>query len=227
MHAIVLYEPPQSETLLLTNRAVEFTHRSASKWIRLVPKRCTPSLGALTACLWIKYNPILNATKTTLLSYATTTYTKAFVLLFEDEELVIRINSHSHLFGRLTLSNSTFSDNAWHYLCVSWASSDGSWHFYVNGSLASQGTGYDVGEVLESDGAWVVGQDQNSVGSGFDHRQAFKGFVSSVAIWDHVVNITNCGLCCQGNLITCPYFSSSEVELSDAVIVNDDGPNNC
>ena len=45
-----------------------------------------------------------------------------------------------------------------------------------------------TGEHLPGGGYWVIGQDQDSVGGGFDAYQAFVGEVSEVHVWNRVLS---------------------------------------
>ncbi len=46
----------------------------------------------------------------------------------------------------------------------------------------------------------VLGQEQDSVGGGFDSSQSFEGMLSNVNVWDHVLSaaqITEMSTSCQ------------------------------
>jgi hypothetical protein len=79
------------------------------------------------------------------------------------------------------------SDGKFRHLCVTWQSSDGNFDVYVNGTVAFNTTAM-TGKILPGGGPWVIGQDQDSVGGGFDAYQALVGEVSEVHVWNRVLS---------------------------------------
>ena len=81
----------------------------------------------------------------------------------------------------------TVGDGEWHHICVSWESSSGSWKFYKDGGLAEDGTNLKRGYTIRQGGTLVFGQEQDSVGGGFQVSQSFQGKLSGINVWDHVL----------------------------------------
>jgi len=81
------------------------------------------------------------------------------------------------------------NDGVWHHICVSWERSSGSWTFYKDGKIKQQGQ-LKAGHTIREGGSLVLGQDQDSVGGGFDADQSFKGMLSNVNVWDHKLTDT-------------------------------------
>ncbi|CAB4013113.1 Hypothetical predicted protein, partial [Paramuricea clavata] len=81
----------------------------------------------------------------------------------------------------------SLSDGKFHHLCVTWQSSNGNFNVYVNGTVAFSTTAMN-GKVLPGGGSWVIGQDQDSVGGGFDANQAFGGEISEVHVWNRALS---------------------------------------
>ena len=75
-------------------------------------------------------------------------------------------------------------DGQWHHLATSWRSSDGRLDFHVDGALVFTTNNVATGRTLTSGGSFVAGQDQDSVGGGFDPNQAFVGAMDDLRIWD-------------------------------------------
>ena len=54
----------------------------------------------------------------------------------------------------------------------------------------------------------IIGQDQDSLGGGFTHRDSFKGEMTGINVWDHVLidaDISKLAESCsagQGNIIS-------------------------
>jgi CUB/sushi domain-containing protein len=44
--------------------------------------------------------------------------------------------------------------------------------------------------IFEGDGILILGQEQDLMGSGFSEAESFMGYLSSVAMWDYVLQVT-------------------------------------
>ena len=75
-----------------------------------------------------------------------------------------------------------------HHICVWWESSSGSWKLYKDGDLKQEGTNFKRGHTIRQGGTLVLGQEQDSVGGGFQTSQSFQGMLSNVNVWDHVLD---------------------------------------
>ncbi|XP_078572722.1 neuronal pentraxin-2-like [Branchiostoma floridae x Branchiostoma japonicum] len=76
----------------------------------------------------------------------------------------------------------------WHVLCATWRSTNGAWQFYFDGVLRNSGSGLSTGGRVGTGGTWILGQDQDTVGGGFDASQAFIGDLSQVNLWNRVLS---------------------------------------
>ena len=75
-------------------------------------------------------------------------------------------------------------DGEWHHLAVTWRSSDGRYRFFLDGEPGASGDGLATGATLGGGGTLVVGQDQDTVGGGFDTGQAYLGRLDELVIFD-------------------------------------------
>lgn len=82
----------------------------------------------------------------------------------------------------------TANDGIWHHICVSWESATGSWKFYKDGVVKHEDTDFKRGYTIRQGGTLVLGQEQDSVGGGFDSTQSFQGMLSFVNVWDNVLS---------------------------------------
>lgn len=80
------------------------------------------------------------------------------------------------------------SVNAPKHLAVTWTASTGIAKLYINGNLVDQMYDVDWGTSMAGNGAFVVGQDQDSVLGGFVAAQAFAAVVSNIAVYDTVLS---------------------------------------
>ncbi len=78
----------------------------------------------------------------------------------------------------------------WHQICVSWESNSGSWRFYKDGDLKMQGSSFKRGHTIRQGGTLVLGQDQDSVGGGFEAADSFQGMLSNVNVWHVALDAT-------------------------------------
>jgi pentaxin family protein len=82
------------------------------------------------------------------------------------------------------------NDHAWHHLAWTWRSSDGAWVMYLDGVQVASGSGLQTGYSIAAGGAVVLGQDQDSLGGGFDATQAWKGELDEVRVYSRVLSGT-------------------------------------
>jgi hypothetical protein len=113
------------------------------------------------------------------------------------------------------------ADGQLHHVCVTWESSSGKSTVYKDGALVKTIGNVKTGEQIKGGGIWVIGQDQDSVGAGFQAKDSFKGYVTQVNIWDRVLGsdeikrfAKDCGSFMQGNYKTYSDFNvSSSTQL--------------
>ena len=70
---------------------------------------------------------------------------------------------------------------------MTWEGNSGSWKFYKDGEIKKDGTSFKKGHTIRKDGTLVLGQDQDSVGGGFEASDSFQGMLSNVNIWNEVL----------------------------------------
>jgi hypothetical protein len=72
-------------------------------------------------------------------------------------------------------------------LCVTWESSIGKTKVYKDGALVETIDNVQTEKKIESGGIRVIGQDQDSLGGGFQSGNSFKGILTEVNIWNRVL----------------------------------------
>ncbi|XP_037544410.1 neuronal pentraxin receptor [Nematolebias whitei] len=99
------------------------------------------------------------------------------------------------------------SQGSWQHICVSWTQRGGAWQAYQGGKLKGEGNGLAAGHHIRPGGMLVLGQEQDSLGGGFDSTQAMVGELSQVGLWDRVlsstqvVSLARCGRVTQGIVV--------------------------
>ncbi|KAL9972423.1 hypothetical protein ACROYT_G018722 [Oculina patagonica] len=76
----------------------------------------------------------------------------------------------------------------WNHVCFTWSSANGEYKFYKDGVVVGSGTGFNEGGTIKSGGTTVIGQDQDTLGGGFDATQSFVGEVTEVNVWGVVLS---------------------------------------
>ncbi|XP_022091514.1 sushi, von Willebrand factor type A, EGF and pentraxin domain-containing protein 1-like [Acanthaster planci] len=143
-----------------------------------------PSLNALTLALWMRTTDKTNAG--TPLSYATreadgTLQDNAFTVT-DYNSLAIIINGEF-----MYMDEKLNSDCNWHHVAITWASLDGHWAIYVDGTVRRSGYDFKTGSFIQGSGVLVLGQEQDSYGGSFAKTQAFVGDLSQLNMWDYAM----------------------------------------
>ncbi|XP_066295931.1 sushi, von Willebrand factor type A, EGF and pentraxin domain-containing protein 1-like isoform X4 [Branchiostoma lanceolatum] len=113
----------------------------------------------------------------------------------QDNALVIEVdNFNEFLFmvnGEKITTTALVDDEAWHHYAFTWSLDSGSaeeeWTFYVDGQRTAGGSEGGEGRVIPGGGTIVLGQDQDEILGGFDSKESFKGELSRLNVWDHVL----------------------------------------
>ncbi|KAG3258903.1 pentraxin-4 [Ictidomys tridecemlineatus] len=182
--AIVPRDPPQGPGEVC-NLGPVFTFPDASpeNVIFLSPSFLT-ALRALSFCSWVRTS---SGHLGTLLSYATEENDNKVVLHGRDSlvpgslHFVIGDPAFRELPLQLLL------DGQWHHICIIWTSVQGKYWLHVDRRLVATGSHFREGYEIPPGGSLVLGQEQDSVGGGFDRSEAFVGSMSGLAIWDRAL----------------------------------------
>ncbi|XP_077327321.1 C-reactive protein-like [Lithobates pipiens] len=74
----------------------------------------------------------------------------------------------------------------WRHICVTWDSDTGVIQLWVNGKLYPRKASMKGSSIAPEDSI-VLGQEQDSIGGGFDPKQSFVGEISDVHMWDNIL----------------------------------------
>ena len=124
----------------------------------------------------------------------------------------------SYFFYNSTLDTQV-RDGNWHHLCTTWGSQDGAFAIYRDGIIVGNGIVAKGVTIPSSRSAWVLGQEQDKVGGGFQEHQAFEGELAEVHIFNKVLSKEDilqmnktCGQSMRkGNLESWDDFKSADV----------------
>ncbi|XP_061462184.1 serum amyloid P-component-like [Rhineura floridana] len=75
----------------------------------------------------------------------------------------------------------------WEHICLAWESTRGVVQFWLDGNPMPR-KAVKQGYAVAPQASIILGQDQDSMGSGFDFMQSFVGEMTEVYMWDRVLS---------------------------------------
>ena len=122
-------------------------------------------------------------TSTTLLSYATSDAdNNEMVLEIAGDNLRLLTNNGNTV--DIDIGASALFDGNQQTIAFTWDSTTGNVEFYVNGALA--GTGIGGTSPISSGGTFMLGQEQDLLGGGFNPNQIFSGDIYGATLYDDI-----------------------------------------
>ncbi|KAL9960797.1 hypothetical protein ACROYT_G034299 [Oculina patagonica] len=162
-----------------SNVSVKFAAISTAD--RITYSGTLPSLQSFTLCYWIRITDMVSYATT--FSYANSQTNNALmIMLIKTKTARIHLND-----ATLECQLAPFMDKHWHHFCITWENNGGEVKFYVDGSLKRVKTAFKSGAVIKGGGVLIIGQDQDTVGGGFEIQQSLAGLVSHMNMWDFVL----------------------------------------
>ncbi|KAG9343743.1 hypothetical protein JZ751_013124, partial [Albula glossodonta] len=161
-----------------------------------------PEMYAFTVSMWIKSNASPGVG--TPFSYAVPGQANELVLIeWGNNPMEILIND------KVAKLPFLINDGKWHHICVTWTTRDGVWEAFQDGSLRGNGENLAPYHPIKPQGVLVLGQEQDTLGGGFDATQAFVGELANFNIWDkklsagEIYNLATCSSKAQtGNVFS-------------------------
>lgn len=172
-----------------------FPSASAENYVTFF--RTLPDLPELSVCLWLR---VKASHVGTLLSYATDDNDNHLVLYGRNSSALsasfpASFSSSSPSLDFVIgdpayrrLPTSSLLDARWHHLCVLWSSIQGHFWHYNDRRLISSGSNFRKGWEIPGGGSVVLGQEQDTVGGGFDPAEGFAGQVAGFRVWNRVLS---------------------------------------
>ncbi|XP_048410854.1 neuronal pentraxin 1 like isoform X1 [Stegostoma tigrinum] len=143
-------------------------------------KKSLPEMYAMTVCMWLKSNASPGVG--TPFSYAVPGQSNELVLIeWGNNPMEILIND------KVAKLPFVINDGKWHHICVTWSTRDGVWEAYQDGLKRGNGENLAPWHPIKPGGIMVLGQEQDTLGGGFDATQAFVGEMSHFHMWDRVL----------------------------------------
>ncbi|KAM6403296.1 neuronal pentraxin-1 [Rhynochetos jubatus] len=140
-------------------------------------KKSLPEMYAFSVCMWIKSNA--SPGMGTPFSYAVPGQANELVLIeWGNNPMEILIND------KVAKLPFVINDGKWHHICVTWTTRDGVWEAYQDGTQTGSGENLAPYHPIKPQGVLVLGQEQDTLGGGFDATQAFVGELAHFNVWD-------------------------------------------
>ncbi|XP_074081065.1 neuronal pentraxin-1 [Macrotis lagotis] len=164
-------------------------------------KKSLPEMYAFTICMWLKSNASPGVG--TPFSYAVPGQANELVLIeWGNNPMEILIND------KVAKLPFVINDGKWHHICITWTTRDGVWEAYQDGTQGGNGENLAPYHPIKPQGVLVLGQEQDTLGGGFDATQAFVGELAHFNIWDRkltsgeIYNLATCSTkALSGNVI--------------------------
>ncbi|XP_022527147.2 neuronal pentraxin-1 [Astyanax mexicanus] len=145
-------------------------------------KKSLPEMYAFTVCMWIKSNASPGVG--TPFSYAVPGQANELVLIeWGNNPMEILIND------KVAKLPFLINDGKWHHICVTWTTRDGVWEAFQDGVMRGSGENLAPYHPIKPQGVLVLGQEQDTLGGGFDATQAFVGDMANFHIWDRKLTV--------------------------------------
>ncbi|XP_037259603.1 neuronal pentraxin-1 [Falco rusticolus] len=140
-------------------------------------KKSLPEMYAFSVCMWMKSNA--SPGMGTPFSYAVPGQANELVLIeWGNNPMEILIND------KVAKLPFVINDGKWHHICVTWTTRDGVWEAFQDGTQTGSGENLAPYHPIKPQGVLVLGQEQDTLGGGFDATQAFVGELAHFNVWD-------------------------------------------
>ncbi|XP_049632433.1 neuronal pentraxin-1 isoform X2 [Suncus etruscus] len=173
-------------------------------------RRSLPEMYAFSVCMWLKSSAAPGVG--TPFSYAVPGQANELVLIeWGNNPMEILIND------KVAKLPFVINDGKWHHICVTWTTRDGVWEAYQDGTQGGSGENLAPYHPIKPQGVLVLGQEQDTLGGGFDATQAFVGELAHFNIWDRklspgeVYSLATCSAkALSGNVIA---WAESQIDI--------------
>ncbi|XP_042218513.1 uncharacterized protein LOC121863781 isoform X2 [Homarus americanus] len=135
-----------------------------------------PELRSFTVCYRIRLNRFRE--ESTLMSYAVSN-DKDNELRMDHQVASFKVSLHS----KWTQTNLQTPLRSWAHFCFTYSYLTSGWNIFMDGELRAHGTLPLIPSPLLGNGAYVIGQEQDSFGGGFQRDQSYSGEITQLNFW--------------------------------------------
>ncbi|ROT60958.1 putative neuronal pentraxin-2 [Penaeus vannamei] len=140
-----------------------------------------PELMSFTVCYWLFLSRFRE--ESTLMSYAVSD-SKDNELRMDHRMSGYKVSLHS----KWAETNLNTPLRHWSHFCFTYAHGSASWRIFLDGERQAEGSLPKEPGPLEPNGAYVIGQEQDSFGGGFQRDQSFSGEITELNFWERVLD---------------------------------------
>lgn len=168
-------------SVLSSDYDLSFQQRAIKSYARV--KKIIPDLRAFTIAFWMRTK---DTKAGTVLSYSTqmgSIVQDNAIVLQDYASFVLSVNNQTVFTGLMA------NDGQWHHVAVTWESTSGAWVAYKDGLNSKPSTSpFQKGQVIAGRGFMILGQEQDTLGGGFNTEENFVGDVSQMNVFDYVLS---------------------------------------
>ncbi|XP_036445691.1 pentraxin-4 [Colossoma macropomum] len=178
------YTPKKATTICNVHSMLLFPSASTKNYVTFHTPFLT-GVHELSVCTWLRVDAGYVGT---LLSYATEDNDNTLVLYGRRSSVLGNMDFviGDPAYRELTTDN--MLDGQWHHMCVVWSSIEGRFWHYVDRRLISTGSKFQKDYEIPPRGSMILGQEQDTVGGGFDQAEAFVGRLAGFALWTRALS---------------------------------------
>ncbi|KAK7074796.1 hypothetical protein SK128_008782 [Halocaridina rubra] len=76
----------------------------------------------------------------------------------------------------------------WAHFCFRYRFSTGEWFIFLNGEMTNHGSLPVMRRTVVGKGAYIIGQEQDAFGGGFQRDQSYSGEITQLNIWTGIID---------------------------------------
>ncbi|XP_039632077.1 pentraxin-4 [Polypterus senegalus] len=175
--------PIKDGTICNVKSMLYFPNSSTDDYVTF-KKGFSTGIHELSICTWLQVG---SGYLGTMLSYATEENDNKLVLHGRNSTTQTSIHFVIGDPAYRELPVDSLLDGKWHHICLIWSSIEGKYWYYIDRRLVSTGSKFQKGYEITPGGSLVIGQEQDSMGGGFDITESFVGSLAGFAVWNQAL----------------------------------------
>ncbi|MBZ0167051.1 MAG: hypothetical protein K8I00_09615, partial [Candidatus Omnitrophica bacterium] len=189
--------------------SVDVNTTSTDEYISL-PNTVISGLGDFTAAYWMKTT---KTSSSAVISGANSGSNNEYLIFAADTSLSLYAGGNIG-----TWTTSSTADGAWHHIVLFRDDTNNQAHLYIDGVADNENPkGITLSTVTIDPGGLLIGQEQDSVGGGFDSGQIFAGTIDEVRFYNRALTAAEITRLANGNM---PGAALGTYTLQDNLDVN-------
>lgn len=176
----------------------------------LLPNTVIDGLGDFTVTYWMKTT---KTTSSAVISGANAGSNNEYLIFAADTSLALYAGGNTG-----TWTTTSTADGAWHHIVLFRDDTNNQAHLYIDGVADNENPkAITMSTVSIDPGGLLIGQEQDSVGGGFDTAQLFNGTIDEVRFYNRALTAAEITRLANGNM---PATALGAYTLQDNLDVN-------